>query len=196
MTEVESWGLLTKDQFDSFLDKFKKRFGWPVYSRRLSFSFWDHNRNNIDTRIRITDGKAEIMQKVGDWEMTRKWIRNEQRVTLPLDPKEIFNTYQILRVLVPGNDSCYIAQFENYIFKQADFEIKLTHQTGKTDKYNFEVEMDTSKVDMNQLLEDLGLAGLVKMTDTKFWHNWNEELNLKDTDLEENKIQEIITRYL
>jgi len=51
--EEESWGLLTKNKFDHLLNQFTKRFGEPIHPKRLSFSFWDHSRNNIDTRIRI-----------------------------------------------------------------------------------------------------------------------------------------------
>lgn len=196
MVEEEVWGLLDEEKFNKLLNEFSLSFGKPKRSRRLAFSFWDHKRSNIDTRIRITDGKAEIMQKVGIWEMSRKWSRNEQRINLLSDVEEIFNAYQIIRVLVPDEGSCYIAQFDNYTFKQSEFEIKLTHQTGKTNKYNFEVEADTSKKDLYLLLQDLGLSEMVTITDTEFWDKWNEELNLKDTDLEENEIRRMISQYL
>src|SRR3972149_10602450 len=150
--EEESWGVLTKQKFEHFLILFTKQFGKPIHSKRLSFSFWDHKRNEIDTRIRITDGKAEIMQKIGGIGDKRLRVRTEQRLKLLSDPEEVFNAYQILRVLIPGKDACYIYQHDNYIFKQPNFELKITHQIGKTDKYNFEVEADTKKIDLNQLL--------------------------------------------
>lgn len=196
MKEEESWGVLTKSQFDNFLVKFIKRFGNPVHSQRLSFSFWDHSRNEVDTRIRITDGKAEVMQKIGGVGDKKLRVRTEKKIKLAPDPEEVTNTYQILRVLVPGDDSCYIYQHDNYIFKQPNFEIKLTHQIGKTDKYNFEVETDTSKVNLNQILKDLGLADKVTLTDAGFWDKWNEELNLKDNDINENQIRDLIKKYL
>lgn len=196
MTEEESWGLLTKEQFDDLVIKFTKRFGKPIQSRRLSFSFWDHNRNNVDTRIKITDGNAEIMQKMGSWEMNCKWSRSEQKVNLPSNAGEIFNAYQIIRVLITGEDSCYIAQFDNYIFKQPNFEIKLTHQLGKTDKYNFEVEADIEKVDLSQVLKDLELSEMVTLTNSEFWDKWNKELNLKDNSMDEKQILDLIVKYL
>jgi hypothetical protein len=196
MKEEESWGVLTKEQFESFLDKFTKKYDKPIHSRRLSFSFWDHARNEIDTRIRITDGKAEVMQKVGGIGDQKVRVRTETRTALLANTEDLFNTYKIFRVLIPDNDSCFIYQHDNYIFKQPDFEIKLTHQLGKVDKYNFEVEVDTSKINMNQLLKELGLSEMVTLTNSEFWDKWNEELNLKDTDLEEEKIREIITQYL
>ena len=194
--EEESWGVLTKRQFDDFLDQFNKRFGKPIHSRRLSFSFWDHSRNGIDTRIRITDGKAEIMQKIGGIGDKKLRVRSEQRIKLPSDSQELFSAYQILRVLIPGDDACYLYQHDNYIFKQPDFELKITHQIGKTDKYNFEVEVDTKKVDLNKVLKDLGLSEMVTLTSTEFWDKWNEELNLKDNDLDEKQIQDLIEKYL
>ena len=194
--EEESWGLLTKAQFDRFLDRFTKQFGQPTCSKRLSFSFWDHNRNQIDTRIKVTDGRAEIMQKVGVWEKTTKWARTEQRVSLPSDTTEIFNVYQILRVLIPGNDDCHILQLENFLFKQPGFEIKLTHQYGKTDKYNFEVEADSSETNLTQVLKDLELVKLVTVTNTEFWDKWNEKLNFRDIELDTKQIQDLIKRHL
>jgi len=196
MTEEESWGVLTKNQFEKFLDLFAKRFGKPVRSRRLSFSFWDHSRNGIDTRIRITDGKAEIMQKIGGIGDTQLRVRSEQRLKLPSDLEELFNAYQILRVLIPGDDSCYIYQHDNFIFKQSDFELKITHQIGKTDKYNFEVEVDTKKVELNKVLKDLGLLEMVTLTNVEFWDKWNEELNLRDSELNEGQIKDLIKGYL
>src|SRR3990167_6817356 len=103
----------------------------------------------------------------------------------------LFNTYKILRVLIPGGDSCYIYQHDNYIFKQPDFEIKLTHQLGKTDKYNFEVEADTTKKELNQLLRELGLFELVTHTNAEFWDKWNEELNLRDVESRQFKQSQI-----
>lgn len=196
MMEEESWGVLTKEQFEQLLDRFIKRFGVPIHSKRLSFSFWDHNRNEVDTRIRITNGNPEIMQKIGDVGEGQKRVRSEQRIELKSDLNEILNTYQILRVLIPGEDSCYIYQHDNYIFKQPTFEIKITHQSGKTDKYNFEVEAIGKNVDLKQILVDLGLFDLVTTTTVDFWNKWNEELNLKDNDLDQKQIQNLISEYL
>jgi len=194
--EEECWGILTKNKFDHLLDQFTKRFGKPIYSKRLSFSFWDHSRNNIDTRIRISDRKAEIMQKIGKWEETHKWARSEQCVKLSADSQEIFSAYKILRVLFPGENVCHIMQYDNYIFKQDKFEIKLTHQSGKTDKYNFEVEANSKDMDFDGLLEDLGLSKLMTITSVEFWDKWNEELNIKDTDLSDEQIEDLIKKYL
>lgn len=136
------------------------------------------------------------MQKVGDVGEGQKRVRSEQRIVLKSDLNEIFNAYKILRILMPGDDSCYIYQHDNYIFKQPNFEIKITHQNGKTDKYNFEVETVGKNVDLNQILNDLGLLDLVTTTNVDFWNKWNEELNLKDNDLNQKQIQNLISEYL
>ena len=196
MIEEEIWGILTKEQFGYFLSEFTRRFGNPVKSRRLSFSFWDHTRNQIDIRIRITNGNPEIMLKVGTWEDTDAWVRSEQRINLQADSDEVFTAYQILRTLIPGEDDCYIYQSTSYIFKTLDFEIKLTHQSGKSDKYPFEVEKVTPAVDLNKILIDLNLSDKVTVTDTEFWDKWNQELNLKDKELNKEQIIDLIKKYL
>lgn len=194
--EEEVWGVLAKDEFGKFLGEFTSRFGKPVCSKRLTFSFWDHRRNNIDTRIRVTNGKAEIMQKVGKWEGSQIRSRSEQSVKLDSDLEVVFGAYKVLRVLIPGEDQCYIYQTEDYIFRQNKFEVKITHQTGKTDKYLFEVEGLAKKVDLKRVVEELKLTGLVRATDEHFWNTWNEELNLRDNDVREDQIKSLIKQYL
>lgn len=195
MLEREAWGQLSKEQFEEFLMLFGKRFGKPKMHRRLSISFWNHEMNEIDTRIRITDGKAEIMQKVGSWEGATRWDREERQVKLFSDAEQIFSAYKILRHFLPSHEPCQIIQFDNYVFKIDDFEIKLSHQTGKTDKYNFEVETLNDESNLDVILKDLGLIDLVTVTDVEFWNNWNDELNLNDKDLSEEQILELIKEY-
>jgi len=112
------------------------------------------------------------------------------------DAKEIFSAYKILQILLPGANGCDIMQYDNYIFRQEKFEIKLTHQIGKTDKYNFEVEAVSETVNLNKILKGLGLLKLVTITNVEFWDKWNDELNLKGTDLNEKQTLELIKKYL
>ena len=209
MLEQEAWGELSKDQFEEFLRLFGERFGEPGRHRRLSISFWNHEMNEIDTRIRITDGVAEIMQKVGQWEGVSQWDRSEIHLKLASDPQQIFNAYKILRNLLPEHEVCHFIRFDNFVFRQPDFEIKLAHQSGKSNKYNFEVEFLNDqaeldkhraqlddKSDLDVILKSLGLTDLVTVTNEEFWNKWNEELNLSDMDLKEEQIIELIKEYL
>lgn len=98
--------------------------------------------------------------------------------------------------MLPAHELCQIIRFDNYVILTDDFEIKLSHQTGKSDKYNFEVETLTNKSDLKAILNDLGLSELVTVTDVAFWDNWNQELNLNDRDLSEEQILELIKEYL
>src|SRR3989304_8111989 len=115
MIEQEAWGLLTKSQFNQYLAQFTKKFGKSKHQKRLSFSFWDHRYNEIDTRIRITNGKAEIVQKIGQWENVTQWERMERIVKLPRDAQQIFNAFKIFRQLLPASESCNIMQYDNYL---------------------------------------------------------------------------------
>lgn len=196
MLEEEAWGVLTKDQFDHFLSLFTKRFGNPAKSKRLSFSFWDHNHNDVDIRIRITDGDPEIMLKLGKWEGESTRVRSEKHVRLQPDADEVFKAYQIFRTLIPGENDCYIYRQNNYIFKTPEFEIKLTCQMGKTDKYHFEVEKKSSTINLDQIVKELGLSEMITITNIEFWDQWNKGLNLKDSELKEEQIIDLIKRYL
>jgi hypothetical protein len=196
MLEQEAWGELSKDQFEEFLKMFGERFGEPSRHRRLSISFWNHKMNEVDTRIRITDGKSEIMQKVGDWENVTQWVRKERHVKLGSDAGQIFNAFKILRQLLPPQEPCQFIQFDNYVFKTEAFEIKLSHQKGKSNKYNFEVESLNDESGLDEILKDLKLDNLVTVTDVKFWDKWNVELNVSDRDLSDEEIRDLIKEYL
>ncbi len=196
MLEQEAWGQLTKEQFEKFLRLFSGRFGKPSRHKRLSFSFWNHEMNEVDTRIRITDGKAEIMQKVGKWDNTTQWDRTEKHVELPPESEQIFSIYEILRRLLPPAEPCHLMQYDNYVFEQPDFEIKLSHQYGKSHKYNFEVETLNNQRNLKTVLKNLSLSKLVTITDVEFWDQWNQELNLSDKNLNDEQIMQLIKAYL
>ncbi len=196
MLEQEAWGQLTKKQFDLLIEKFTQRFGEPTRHRRLSISFWNHQHNEVDTRIRITDGQGEVMQKIGKWDNATNWDRTERYLKLSSDADQVFNAYKILRQLLPSHEPCQMIQHDNYVFKTADFEIKLSHQIGKSDKYNFEVETLSGKSSLDSILKDLGLTEFVTVTDVAFWDKWNQDLNISDADLNEKQILRLIKKYL
>ncbi len=64
--EHEVLGELEVSKYNSLIEQFTLLYGNPKLKKRLAISFWDPAINkNVDTRIRITNGKAEIMQKTG-----------------------------------------------------------------------------------------------------------------------------------
>jgi len=197
MKEQESWGQLSKVQFSKFYHKFVKTYGKPITRKRLAISFWDPKiGKNVDTRIRITDGKPQIVQKLGRWARTKKWKFTETFLDLPSDVDQIFNTYKILRNLVRRNDSCRFIQHKNYIFETENFEIKLSKQFGKITKYVFEVELKKPGKHLQKIVKSLGLYKYTKETDTDFWEKWNKTTNLTDEELKEEGVRKLIRKYL
>lgn len=195
--ETESWGQLTKNQFDKFLESFTKQFGKPKRKLRLAISFWDPKLNkNLDTRVRITNGKAELIQKYGKWMNRKKRSLHELILPLPRNPQRVYIAYKILSNNIQKSFPDKFLQFENYIYNQPNFELKLTHQFGKSSKYSFEVELKNKRETMKSILNRLGLTKLVTLTDVAFWNKWDRQVNFTTKDLTDNQIKALIKKYL
>lgn len=196
MREKESWGLLTKSEFFEFLSKFKKKFGKSKKYKRLGISFWDPSTNkHLDTRIRITNGKPQIMQKIGKWENRSELDFKEILIDLDKNPEQVFRAYLILSNIIGKRKNCRFIQHENYIFNTTDFEIKLGKQFGKSVKYIFEIEAKNNKVNLESKLKELNLSRHVLKTDVEFWDSWNKEVNLTGEELNEKQILKLIESY-
>lgn len=204
MLEQEVLGELTLDQYNHYFNIFTQKFGQPQKQTRLSISFWDKQKNEIDTRIRITNGQAEIMQKVGQWEGENQLLRTETSLILPSDADQILAAFKILDNVAGDNRSYHYSRHENYIFNcQIDIqgqthqvEIKLCHQFGQTDKYEFEVEVSGDQTDLQAVLDQLNLTNLVLVTDEAFWDKWNDQLNNRYQHMSDQQIKQLIQQYL
>ncbi len=151
-------------------------------------------RHDLDTRIRITDGQTELVQKVGKWEAT---TRSEIHTKLELKAKEILYLYQILINLLPlEHRQTNLIQYTNYIFDTPDYEIKLGIQTGKQTVYHYELETKTSDANLEHKRLELGLPEHLKQSDEDFWTEWNQRVNLNYDDLSEQQLIELIQKYL
>src|SRR5581483_7972902 len=188
--EKELLTILSKKEYEEVLARLLKEFGKPEIVKRLSLQSTDYRWADVDTRIRITNNKAEIIQKVGDW---KKQNRQEITVPLPSDPKTIFDMYKIFmnamrdeKVLTP------IMQYENKLFKTKEFEIKLTHQFGKSDAYNCEIEVFDLNLDPEDLAKKYNIPVHLPAQTQDFWKNWNETVNLSATELSDDELLKII----
>lgn len=191
--EKELLTILSKKEYEEVFARLRKEFGEPEIVKRLSLQSTDYRWADVDTRIRITNGKAEIIQKVGDW---KKQNRQEITIPLPSDEKVIFDMYKIFmnamrdeKVLTP------IMQYENKLFKTKDFEIKLTYQFGKKDAYNCEIEVFDHALEPNDLAEKYNIPVHLPAQTQDFWKNWNETVNLSASELSDEELLEIITKY-
>lgn len=192
--EKELLTILSKEEYEKVHAYLVEKFGDPEIVKRLSLQSTDYRWADVDTRIRITNGKAEIIQKVGDW---KKQNRQEITIPLPSDPKIIFDMYKIFmnamrdeKVLTP------IMQYENKLFKTKDFEIKLTHQFGKSDAYNCEIEVFDHALEPDYLAKKYNIPIHLPTQTQDFWKNWNETVNLSATELSDEELLNIISKYI
>jgi len=194
MNEVEIWGVLSEKEFDSKLNEFTEKFGAPKIQKRLAIQILDADDRSLWTRIRITDGKAEIMQKLGSWD-----IGSQQEVSFPIETKEryIWNCYTIIRNLLRSRRiQIVFIQHKNFIFETNGFEIKLSHQFGKSDKYPFEVEAQESEETIIEFARNLGLEPDLSKKGETFWNKWNDAVNLDGKKMKDEELKEIIRKYV
>jgi len=196
--EKELLTILSKAEYKQVLIRLRKRFGEPRIQKRLSLQSDDYGQTDIDTRIRITNGKAELMQKVGDWKnITKGKSRTEVSIPLPSDVDVIAGLYKIIRNLMRGSKiENIVMQFESYIWGSEGLEVKLTHQFGKSDAYNCEFEVFDSLRKPEDLMKKFNVPINLPTQSEDFWRKWNEKVNLNADKLSDEELLEVIKKYL
>ncbi|GEM_PF-2296358 len=196
--EKELLTILSKDEYKQVLDRLKEEFGEPKVQKRLSLQSDDYGQTDIDTRIRITNGKAELMQKVGDWRnITKGKSRTEISIPLPSDADVIAGLYTIIRNLMRGTKiENIVMQFESFIWESEGIEIKLTHQFGRSDAYNCEFEVFEDSCKPEDLMKKYNVSINLPTQTEDFWRKWNEKVNLNANKLSDEELLEIIGKYL
>lgn len=194
MKEIEIWGIVEDDKFENVLRNVRNQLGEPRIKRRLSIEVSDWNNKNLDTRIRITDGQSEIVQKVGAWNGREK---DEIQMELTNDASDVLQMIKILKnYILTGNPRLLIYQFENYVFETEDYELKLSHQFGKGHRYNFEIESKNEATDLDKIAESFGLQEYKEERDIEFWNDWNSLTSLDGLKMSDEEISDIIKKYL
>ncbi|MFZ5365748.1 MAG: hypothetical protein ACOZBZ_00460 [Patescibacteria group bacterium] len=192
-TEKELLSIISKEDFNILLEKFKRKFGKPKKTKRLAIQCTDYDYQDIDTRVRVTNGVAEIIQKVGKWNATS---RIEIRTPLPPSSDAVFNAYKTLRNLLKRHKiETSIIQLENWVFERANFEIKLTHQFGKKDVYNYEIEVLSDELSPLDIASKFNMPIDSPLTTPEFWKQWNESVNLYADQLSDDELKNIISNY-
>lgn len=196
--EKEILSILSEGEYGDVRSRLKRELGKPKVQRRLSLQADNYEQTDVDTRIRITDGEAELIQKVGNWEnITRGEARTEISIELPADEEIIAGLYRIIRNLMRGPKiENIVMQFESYIWEREGFEIKLTYQFGKSDAYNCEVEVLDDSLDPEDLANKYDIPVHLPAQTEGFWRKWNERVNLNANELSERELLGIIGRYL
>ena len=197
MLENEIWGEIKKKEFDDHMSKLSEMFGEPKVKHRLGLEINDYNNTVLDTRIRITNGKPVIIQKVGKWDGNGAWEREEFELELPKDAKYIYDLYEILsNIVTSDNKQTNTFQNENFIFLTDEYEIKLTHQFGKSDVYTYEIEALRESIDVIEVCKEFGFTVDTSGKDEHYWKAFNLRVNTKREEYSAEEFSELIDKYL
>lgn len=193
-SEREILGFISKQQFEQINKNLRDKKSAVKTVVRLSLQISDPQNNDLDTRIRITNGQVELMQKIGDWQSES---REELSITLPNQSLLVSGLWQILSNMLLWPTVMRTAiQTESCIWKTANYELKLTRQFGKKISYSYEIEALNDTVNLQQTCLGLNLPIDDTTKDAAFWIRFNNDTNLNISNLSQEKISRLINKYL
>lgn len=164
MIEVELRGKLP--HFDKTLKKFeeigefvkkKKRVSMIYYRDEVPKDARDVKDELVDLRLRVTNGKAELVHKHGDWGAEE----NRKEIGIPIKLEDFEKYVELLKCL--GWFRGLIASTKSYVFNYKKIEFALVKiDTGHT---YFEAEMmaekqelaEEKKIHIRNVCKELGL---------------------------------------
>lgn len=192
--EKEILTIINKEEYEALRERMEKAFASSKNTKRLAIQCTDTANDELDTRIRISNKKVTLIQKVGKW---KSKTREEIEIDLPKEAGEILHMYKILRNMLKGDKvRTSVIQTDSLTFKNEDFEIKLTHQFGKTDKYNAEIEVFDIKIEPEEIAEKFNIPIRLPEHTAEFWDNWSKEVNFSADELSEEDLKKLIEEYL
>jgi hypothetical protein len=199
--EKEIIGEINKEIFNAKKLEFTNKFGNPVFKKRIGLMVFDRNNPQVDTRVRITNGKAEIMQKVikaddgfGHSE------KLEISIKIPDTKEAVFDAFQTYKNLLVNKYNekliLLLVQTENYIWKTDDFELKLSYQFGKNDYFTFEIEALSENCDVSGAQKILGLNPTENHASPERKIFRATQVDLDASRMADKEILELINTYL
>jgi len=192
--EKEILTIINKEEYEVLCKRLKKAFASSRNTKRLAIQCTDASSDDLDTRIRISNKKVTLIQKVGKW---KSKIREELEIDLPKEKDDILRIFKILRNMLKGDKvRTSVIQTESLTFENEDFEIKLTHQFGKTDKFNAEIEVFNTKIEPEEIAEKFDIPVRLPEHTAEFWDNWSKEVNFSADELSKEDLGKLIEEYL
>ncbi len=195
MLEKEVWSEITKDLYEEKLKEFTNSLGKPRFQNRVAIRMGHSDNIALNTRMKIDDGKPFILQKTGGLNNMNK---NEVELALPEDLDYFVELFEIIKNLLIYSETGFmrLLQFENALFKTKNYEVKLTHQYGKTDIYSFEVEVNKEEFDPVAISKKLGLEPDLSVKTNEFWMNYSDRVNFNIKDWTIDQLKGELSRYL
>jgi hypothetical protein len=201
MNELELRGYIQKEDFDKLIQYFTRLFGEkPVEKKRLSIGYGDYDDLTIETKIRITNGKVDVTQKVGGFNDAN---REEIESNLSFESTEdVYNLHLSCENLIRKveNPMFILIQHENYIFRDDHTELKLFRQfTEANEFFAFEIESlneDTDEASLREFVAEHNLEVAEDYNTKESILKRNRMYNENPSELDKGILIEIIKRYL
>lgn len=192
--EKEILTIINEEEYGTIRKTLEKAFLSSKNTKRLAIQCTDTSSDDLDTRIRISNRKVTLIQKVGKW---KSKTREEIEIDLPSEADIVLHVFKILRNMLKGDKvRTSIIQTDSLIFENEDYEIKLTHQFGKTDKYNAEIEVFNTKIEPEEIAKKFDIPVRLPEHTAEFWDNWSKEVNFSSDKLLEGDLKKLIEEYL
>lgn len=200
--EVEFIGNISKEQFDSLKNKFQQVGKFKKKKKRISFMYFKNGvpekyssaeDDEVDLRIRITNGEPEIIVKQGKFTATH----SRKETSIFFKPSEIEKYLDFLMALGWKRGVIYAAETHVYEHKGIEFSLVEIGDYG----YNFEAEILTeeSKVESakKKITEELNTLGLKPFDEKALDEQCNAINNKKDLqfDFSKQSFEEIKTHF-
>ena len=196
MLETEVLSGIPKAEFDAKIVEFTAKYGQPKVQKRLGIILASYS-TEIDTRLKITNGQAHLVQKIGDGKQ-QVIARQEINLDLSLPATDLLKLVRMIQNLgaaIPGFTSV-LQQYDSRIFDLPSCEVKFYHQFGENSYYGFELELTQEGVDIHQELESLGLKLDGVNKDEDYWHDYDQKYNLDAVKLSDTELLHLLDKYL
>lgn len=200
MREIEILSSIPKDKFYERVEAFTKEYGEPKRQKRLGLVFVSYeNGNKVDTRLKITNGKAHLVQKQGEGLAAfRSNIETELDLEMsPEDLLRLIRMFQYMGSAIEGFTSP-LQQYDNFLFDTGKAEIKMYKQfNSKNAFYGFEVEASVvNEQEIIELSKSLGLEPDNLDRGGDYWYEYDKTYNADSLSMSDDELLELLERYL
>lgn len=181
--EVEVRGEI-KD-FDKALEFFKKKAKFIEEKDRLTLAYFkgdlakdvrEVKDEKIDLRLRITNKKAEIMLKYGEWGAKDK----RKEIPVPIALCDFDEAVELLKHL--GWTKCLIATAKTLVFDYKGIEFALVTQSGKHSYFEAE-KITKNEKDAEKMHEEIEVACKEFNLKTHTQEEFYDRLNRMNKDI-------------
>ncbi len=194
--ELELRAEVPKGQYSKLLSKLKKGFKMESHTERLSvMCFGSVGKNTFDVRIRITNGKAEVVIKKG-----KLHAHDRIEISSPINKSQFIRMVELFSLF---DFKMEVAERETYNFNMGDDIIFSLVNAGKIayieiEKMSSKRDVEKNKKKLMSILTELNLRSITKQAE--FDKICNELSRYSDwpfngSGVDYKKLEKALSRY-